>query len=62
MGGRRRAHGDAADRGGGPQDNRHPAARDVDLGLFDDDDRVVYARETIDGQTVVRPRKVGPGD
>ena len=33
---------------------------DVDLGLFDDDDRLVYDRELIDGRSVLRARKVSP--
>jgi hypothetical protein len=32
---------------------------DVDLGLFGDDDRLVYDRATVDGRNVVRARKVG---
>ena len=32
---------------------------DVDLGLFGDDDRLVYDRATIDGREVVTPRKAG---
>lgn len=32
---------------------------DVDLGLFGDDDRLVYERATINGREVVRARKVG---
>ncbi len=31
---------------------------DVDLGEFADDDRLVYDRETVDGRTVLRARKV----
>lgn len=32
---------------------------DVDLGVFDDGDRLIYERSTIDGREVVTPRKVG---
>lgn len=32
---------------------------DVDLGVFGNDDRLVYERATIDGREVVRARKVG---
>jgi hypothetical protein len=31
---------------------------DVDLGLFEDDDQVVYDREVVDGRTALRARKV----
>jgi hypothetical protein len=31
---------------------------DVDLGVFGDDDRLVYERATIDGREVVTARKV----
>ena len=31
---------------------------DVDLGLFGDDDRLVYERVTVDGREVVSARKV----
>jgi hypothetical protein len=34
---------------------------DVDLGIFDDDDRLVYDREIVDGRSVLRARKVSPG-
>jgi hypothetical protein len=34
---------------------------DIDMGLFDDDDRLVYEREVVDGRSVVHPRKVGAG-
>lgn len=33
---------------------------DVDLGVFGDDDRLVYERATIDGREVMKARKVGP--
>jgi hypothetical protein len=32
---------------------------DVDLGVFGDDDRLVYERATINGKEVVTARKVG---
>ena len=32
---------------------------DVDLGIFGDNDRLVYERATIDGREVVTARKVG---
>jgi hypothetical protein len=32
---------------------------DVDLGIFGDNDRLVYERATIDGQEMLRARKVG---
>jgi hypothetical protein len=35
---------------------------DVDLGLFEDDDRLVYEREVVDGRPVLRARKVGSTD
>ena len=34
---------------------------DVDLGVFGDDDRLVYERVTVDGREVVTARKVRPG-
>ena len=34
---------------------------DVDLGVFGDDDRLVYDRPIVDGRPVLRARKVGPG-
>lgn len=33
----------------------------VDLGLFADDDRLVYERAVVDGRTVLRARKLSPG-
>ncbi len=34
---------------------------DVDLGLFEDDDRLVYEREVVDGRPLLRARKMGSG-
>jgi hypothetical protein len=34
---------------------------DVDLGVFGDDDRLIYDREIVDGRPVQRARKVGAG-